>query len=139
MSTLAETILAGVEAGRNISTATWKQTRRNARPSWPGTCAGGPLESGANGTSSVPRRHAGCLNKVPIRSKAGFIISSGTQSHKTRQQLYENLERLEKELQEREAVLPAHSVRPHQLLEIEELEERIKRLKDEIKTKEQAE
>ena len=51
---------------------------------------------------------------------------------KTRQRLDEDLKRLLQELQERKAALPAHSVRPHQLLEIEELEEKIKKLKNEI-------
>ena len=35
------------------------------------------------------------------------------------------LNELKEELREREAALPAHSVRPHQLLAIEELEEEI--------------
>jgi hypothetical protein len=39
--------------------------------------------------------------------------------------LEQELLRLEAELAEREAALPAHSVRPHQLIEIEDLEERI--------------
>ena len=53
----------------------------------------------------------------------------------TRQQLYQNLKRLEQKLREREASLPAHSIRPHQLIEIEELEDGIRKLKDEIKRK----
>jgi len=39
--------------------------------------------------------------------------------------LEQQLRRLEADLADREAALPAHSMRPHQLLEIEELEERI--------------
>jgi hypothetical protein len=35
------------------------------------------------------------------------------------------LERLRAEVEERKKCLPAHSVRPHQVLAIEELEERI--------------
>jgi hypothetical protein len=42
------------------------------------------------------------------------------------------LDRLEEELREREAALPAHSVRPHQLLKIEELEEEISRAKADL-------
>jgi len=38
------------------------------------------------------------------------------------------LERLRAELEDRRRRLPAHSIRPHQLLAIEELEERIARL-----------
>ena len=44
----------------------------------------------------------------------------------------ENLEReieaLRAELREREKALPSHSIRPHQLLAIEELEEKIRSL-----------
>jgi len=39
------------------------------------------------------------------------------------------LKTLEEELADRQASLPAHSLRPAQLREIEELEERIKELK----------
>ena len=46
--------------------------------------------------------------------------------------LEEELQALNQELQERKAALPAHSVRPHQLQEIEELEERIGELKHEF-------
>lgn len=38
------------------------------------------------------------------------------------------LARLRAEVEERRASLPAHSIRPHQLLRIEELEERIEEL-----------
>ena len=41
--------------------------------------------------------------------------------------LEEEIGRLREEKEEREAALPAHSIRPHQLLAIEELEEEIKR------------
>jgi hypothetical protein len=40
-------------------------------------------------------------------------------------QIREDIEQLKVELAEREAALPAHSVRPHQLIAIEELEEEI--------------
>jgi hypothetical protein len=42
-----------------------------------------------------------------------------------RERLLKELEDLQEELREREAALPAHSVRPHQLQEIEKLEDRI--------------
>lgn len=40
-------------------------------------------------------------------------------------QLQEDITQLKAELAEREAALPAHSVRPHQLITIEELEDEI--------------
>ncbi len=46
--------------------------------------------------------------------------------------LARELRELEAELADREAALPAHSIRPHQLLEIEDLEERIADLKRRI-------
>lgn len=42
-----------------------------------------------------------------------------------RAELEEELKRLQAELEERRGSLPAHSVRPHQILAIERLEERI--------------
>ncbi len=45
-----------------------------------------------------------------------------------RERLREELARLRQELEERRQSLPAHSVRPHQLLRIEELEDRIAEL-----------
>ena len=41
------------------------------------------------------------------------------------QDLIKEIEALKAELEERKKALPAHSVRPHQLLIIEELEEQI--------------
>ncbi len=55
---------------------------------------------------------------------------------KTGQQLYKDLEQLEQKLLERKAALPAHSIRPYQLIEIEELEDSIAELKDVIKKNE---
>lgn len=46
-----------------------------------------------------------------------------------REQLLKEIDELKEKLRDREAALPAHSVRPHQLLEIEELEEKIAELK----------
>ena len=45
----------------------------------------------------------------------------------TIQQLQEDIRRLKAELAEREAALPKHSVRPHQLMAIEALEDEISR------------
>ncbi len=45
-----------------------------------------------------------------------------------RERLREELARLRQDLEERRQSLPAHSVRPHQLLRIEELEDRIAEL-----------
>jgi len=45
-----------------------------------------------------------------------------------RKRLLEEIQDLKEKLRDREAALPAHSVRPHQLQEIEELEERIAEL-----------
>ena len=45
--------------------------------------------------------------------------------------LQEDIRELKSELAEREAALPAHSVRPHQLMAIEELEEEIS-MKEEV-------
>ncbi|HUT51827.1 MAG TPA: histidine kinase [bacterium] len=47
-------------------------------------------------------------------------------------ELEQEFERLEAELRDRQAALPAHSVRPGQILAIEELEEKIKALKKRI-------
>ena len=47
------------------------------------------------------------------------------------QQIREDINQLKAELAEREAALPAHSIRPHQLLVIEELEEEIS-MKEEV-------
>lgn len=46
---------------------------------------------------------------------------AGTQ----RQELLAKIVTLKEKLRDREAALPAHSVRPHQIQEIEELEEEI--------------
>jgi len=45
-----------------------------------------------------------------------------------KERLLEEIEELKARLRDREAALPAHSVRPHQVQEIEELEEEIARL-----------
>jgi hypothetical protein len=47
----------------------------------------------------------------------------------TREELERELERLQAELEERKASVPIHSIRPHQLIEIEELEEAIEEVR----------
>ena len=47
-----------------------------------------------------------------------------------RQELLKMIQDLRAKLLDREAALPAHSVRPHQLQEIEELEERLAELEE---------
>ncbi len=46
----------------------------------------------------------------------------------SRRVLEDRLRRLEAELKERKSSIPIHSIRPHQLIEIEELEEEIEEL-----------
>ena len=46
-------------------------------------------------------------------------------ANSNRERLLEDIEELKGKLLEREAALPAHSVRPHQVQAIEELEEKI--------------
>ncbi len=47
-------------------------------------------------------------------------------------QLKKEIERLKEEKTDREKALPAHTIRPHQLLIIEELEEEIDRKEKEL-------
>ena len=47
-------------------------------------------------------------------------------------ELQEEIEKLKLDKADREAALPAHSIRPHQLLVIEELEEEIERKQKEL-------
>jgi chromosome segregation ATPase len=47
--------------------------------------------------------------------------------------LLREIEILKIELQDREKSLPAHSIRPHQLLAIEDLEEKIRTLQERLK------
>ena len=47
--------------------------------------------------------------------------------------LHQEIDILKDELQEREKSLPAHSIRPHQLIAIEELEEKIGKLQERVK------
>jgi hypothetical protein len=45
-----------------------------------------------------------------------------------RKAVEERLEKMRAELEERKSSVPIHSIRPHQLIEIEELEEEIQEL-----------
>lgn len=49
-------------------------------------------------------------------------------AERKRHDLLKEIQELKRKLRDREAALPAHSVRPHQLQEIEELEEKIAEL-----------
>ena len=49
-----------------------------------------------------------------------------------KEELEQEIRDLEEQLKDREAALPAHSVRPHQLQVIEELEEKIEERKREL-------
>lgn len=49
-----------------------------------------------------------------------------------KEKLKREISRLKAEKADREAALPAHSIRPHQLLAIEELEEEIERKQKEL-------
>jgi len=51
-----------------------------------------------------------------------------------REKIKKELEEKERLLQDLEASLPAHSIRPHQIQRIEELEEEIRQLKDRLKS-----
>jgi hypothetical protein len=61
----------------------------------------------------------------------GFLIGS-TPMDTEIDQLQEEIKRLQLEKADREAALPAHSIRPHQLLVIEDLEEEIAHRKKEL-------
>ncbi len=51
-----------------------------------------------------------------------------------RNELLKDINQLEKELKQREEQLPAHSIRPHQILAIEKLEEKIKQKKEQLRS-----
>jgi len=50
------------------------------------------------------------------------------------EKIKKQLEEKERLLQDLEASLPAHSIRPHQIQRIEELEEEIRQMKDRLKS-----
>lgn len=49
-----------------------------------------------------------------------------------RNELADEIGQLEKELKQREEQLPAHSIRPHQIMAIEKLEEKIRQKKEQL-------
>ena len=49
-----------------------------------------------------------------------------------REQLLKEIQELKEKLRDREAALPPHSMRPHQIQEIEELEEKIAALEGKL-------
>jgi len=51
-----------------------------------------------------------------------------------REVLLREIGALKEELEDREKALPAHTIRPHQLLAIEELEEKIRRLEEKLRS-----
>ncbi len=51
-----------------------------------------------------------------------------------REKLQKELEEKEELLRDFEASVPAHTIRPHQIQRIEELEEEIRQLKERLKT-----
>jgi hypothetical protein len=50
----------------------------------------------------------------------------------SRQAMEDRLQQLRAELQERRSSIPIHGIRPHQLIEIEELEEEIEELEKKL-------
>ncbi len=50
----------------------------------------------------------------------------------TREILEDKLRQMRAELEERKSSIPIHSIRPHQLIEIEELEEKIEELEKKL-------
>ena len=50
-----------------------------------------------------------------------------------REDLAKEIETLKAELKDREKALPAHTIRPHQLLAIEELEEKVRILEEKLR------
>lgn len=86
------------------------------------------------GADSCSRTNALDPLGVPLRFQKDFakverfvgeVRRAEAELRLLRKNLEANLGRLRAELKEREASLPAHSIRPHQLLAIEELEEQI--------------
>jgi phosphoribosylanthranilate isomerase len=95
------------------------------------------------GADSCTRTNRTDQGGKPIRFKKDFLkvekfvkeIRRAEEAiHLKKQGLIVELNELKEELKEREASLPAHSVRPHQLIAIEELEEAIAAKEIEIKS-----
>ena len=64
--------------------------------------------------------------------QAVLWIKETEMSEETRKTMEERLRRLQAELEERKRSIPIHSIRPHQLIEIEELEEQIGELEKKL-------
>jgi phosphoribosylanthranilate isomerase len=86
------------------------------------------------GADSCSQTNAVDTLGVPVRFRKDFarverfvqeVRRAEAELHHIRKELEGELQMLRLELQDREAALPAHSVRPHQILAIEELEEKI--------------
>jgi phosphoribosylanthranilate isomerase len=86
------------------------------------------------GADSCSRTNTVDTLGVPVRFRKDFakverfvqeVRRAEGELHHIRKEMEEKLQMLRLELQDREAALPAHSVRPHQILAIEELEEEI--------------
>jgi hypothetical protein len=63
------------------------------------------------------------------------VSDAGAMDHlsdMSRDELQSLLSRLQTELDERRRALPAHSIRPHQLVEIEELEDEIAEIREHL-------
>ena len=75
------------------------------------------------------RRYCPALFKISGRILEN--MDDETKMDETIQQIKEDISFLKAQLAEREAALPAHSVRPHQIMAIEDLEEEIS-MKQEI-------
>ncbi len=101
------------------------------------------LETLPSGVDSCTQTNATDAHGRSIRFRKDFgkvsrFVHETRRAEKTiamkRTSLKEKLMRLREELREREAALPAHSIRPHQLLAIEALEEDISSVEKELAT-----
>jgi len=98
------------------------------------------LPAGADsctGTNMKDRERKPIRFKKDFHEVARFVKETRRAEEKVRQEkdaLQEELKDLKSELNERELALPPHSVRPHQLLAIEALEDEIVKKENEIKS-----
>jgi phosphoribosylanthranilate isomerase len=93
------------------------------------------------GADSCSHTNAVDTRGIPVRFRKDFtkverfvreVRRGEAELRLTRKDLEDKLQTLRLQLQDREAALPAHSVRPHQILLIEELEETIARVEKNI-------
>jgi len=68
-----------------------------------------------------------------VEKFAGEVRRAEKAIHRKKERLETRLKELDAERLEREAALPAHSIRPHQLLAIEDLEDEIARIKKQLR------